>query len=85
MANEPQNPQDPNDKSWKPAFDNIPDHPGQPAGNPPSGYDRVEEAGTFQMLWDCKYCSTKKLLGVTHKFLPQLRCRARRERALFPV
>jgi len=35
-----------------------------------SQYDRVEEAGTFQMLWDCKYCSTKKLLGVTHKFCP---------------
>jgi hypothetical protein len=70
MANEPQNPQDPNDKSWKPAFDNIPDNPGQPAGNPPPGYDRVAEAGTFQMLWDCKYCSTKKLLGVTHKFCP---------------
>ncbi len=70
MANEPQNPQDPNDKSWKPAFDNIPENPGQPAGSPPPGYDRVEEAGTFQMLWDCKYCSTKKLLGVTHKFCP---------------
>jgi hypothetical protein len=67
MANEPQ---DPNDKSWKPAFDNIPDNPGQPAGNLPPGVDRVEEAGTFQMLWDCKYCSTKKLLGVTHKFCP---------------
>lgn len=43
-----------------------------PAGapNPLGGYDRVEEAGTFQMLWDCKYCNTKKLLGVTHKFCP---------------
>lgn len=41
--------------------------------NPDPGapqYDRVEEAGTFQMLWDCKYCNTKKLLGVTHKFCP---------------
>lgn len=36
----------------------------------PSGYDRVEEAGTYQMLWDCKYCGTKKLLGLNHKFCP---------------
>jgi len=38
--------------------------------NGPGGYDRVEEEGTYQMLWDCKYCGTKKLLGVTHKFCP---------------
>lgn len=38
--------------------------------NPGGGYDRVEETGTYQMLWDCKYCGTKKLLGVTHKFCP---------------
>src|SRR5688572_20468405 len=36
--------------------------------NPDNKYDRVEEEGTYQMLWDCKYCATKKLLGVTHKF-----------------
>lgn len=50
-----------------------PKKPGdKPAGapDPLGGYDRVEEAGTYQMLWDCKYCATKKLLGVTHKFCP---------------
>jgi len=26
--------------------------------------------GTYQMLWDCKYCSTPKLLGVTHRHCP---------------
>jgi RNA polymerase subunit RPABC4/transcription elongation factor Spt4 len=26
--------------------------------------------GVYEMLWDCKYCSTKKLLGKTHKFCP---------------
>lgn len=59
MANEPQ---DPGSKPEGQA-------PG-PGNTPPPGYDRVEEAGTFQMLWDCKYCGTKKLLGVTHKFCP---------------
>lgn len=40
------------------------------ANDPLKGYDRVEETGVYQMLWDCKYCNTKKLLGVTHKFCP---------------
>ncbi|GAB4442272.1 MAG: hypothetical protein OHK0011_24690 [Turneriella sp.] len=60
MANEPQN----NPGNIEPAQQ----HGGTPT--PPPGYDRVEEVGTFQMLWDCKYCGTKKLLGVTHKFCP---------------
>jgi Sigma-70 region 2 len=25
---------------------------------------------TFEMLWDCPYCGTKKLLGKTHRFCP---------------
>lgn len=25
---------------------------------------------TYQMLWDCKYCGTQKLLGVTHRHCP---------------
>jgi ribosomal protein S27AE len=25
---------------------------------------------TYQMLWDCNYCGTKKLLGLTHRFCP---------------
>ncbi len=60
MANEPQN----NPENTNPA---------QGTGGAPTpapGYDRVEEAGTYQMLWDCKYCGTKKLLGLTHKFCP---------------
>jgi hypothetical protein len=26
--------------------------------------------GTYQMLWDCKFCGTEKLLGVTHRHCP---------------
>ncbi len=26
--------------------------------------------GTYQMLWDCKFCGTTKLLGVTHRHCP---------------
>jgi hypothetical protein len=78
MANDPQVPQDPKEnqptdasgKSPQPAFGSgTGPSEGTGASSVP-GYDRVEEAGTFQMLWDCKYCGTKKLLGVTHKFCP---------------
>ena len=24
----------------------------------------------FEMLWDCSYCSAKKLLGLTHRHCP---------------
>lgn len=27
-------------------------------------------AGTYQMLWDCRFCSTEKLLGITHRHCP---------------
>jgi predicted nucleic acid-binding Zn ribbon protein len=26
--------------------------------------------GTYQMLWDCRFCGTQKLLGVTHRHCP---------------
>jgi len=26
--------------------------------------------GTYQMLWDCPFCETKKLLGLTHRHCP---------------
>ncbi|MBN1565488.1 MAG: zinc ribbon domain-containing protein [Anaerolineae bacterium] len=29
-----------------------------------------KEAGTYQMLWDCKFCGTEKLLGITHRHCP---------------
>ncbi len=27
-------------------------------------------AGEYQMLWDCRFCGTEKLLGVTHRHCP---------------
>ncbi len=38
-------------------MDNVP--------NPPAGQAKV-----YEMLWDCKFCGTKKLLGKTHRFCP---------------
>lgn len=30
----------------------------------------MSNSKTYEMLWDCKYCGTKKLLGKTHRFCP---------------
>ncbi|MBC8099686.1 MAG: zinc ribbon domain-containing protein [Armatimonadetes bacterium] len=32
--------------------------------------ERIADSKTYEMLWDCKACSTKKLLGKTHQFCP---------------
>jgi hypothetical protein len=41
--------------------------------------------GTYQMLWDCRFCGTQKLLGVTHRHCPN--CGAAQDPAwrYFPV
>lgn len=31
---------------------------------------REESLGSFEMLWDCSHCDTKKNLGVTHRHCP---------------
>ncbi len=31
----------------------------------------IYDEGTYEMLWDCKYCGTQKLLGKTHRFCPK--------------
>ena len=31
---------------------------------------REEDVGTYEMLWDCTYCGTGKLLGLTHRHCP---------------
>src|SRR5687768_8288081 len=28
------------------------------------------DGNVYEMLWDCKFCGTKKLLGKTHRFCP---------------
>ncbi len=38
-------------------------NPGQP-GTPPG------DENVFQMLWDCRFCGTKKLLGLDHRHCP---------------
>lgn len=43
---------------------NPPIPPNNPRGR------RVEELGTYEMIWDCKFCGSSNLPAKTHKFCP---------------
>ncbi len=43
------------------------------------GSPRSSGGKTYEMLWDCKFCGTKKLLGKTHRFCPN--CGAQQDAA----
>ena len=45
---------------------------------------RSEDMGTFQMLWDCGYCGTDKLLGLDHRHCPGCGSPQDAERRYFP-
>ncbi len=36
----------------------------------PRGPGRSEDLGTFEMIWDCKFCGTQGLPAKTHRFCP---------------
>ncbi len=48
------------------------------------GNTRVYNAGTYQMLWDCAYCGTDKLLGLNHRFCPNCGAPQDTTRRYFP-
>ena len=39
---------------------------------------------TYEMLWDCEYCGTKKLLGKTHRHCPECGAAQDADRRYFP-
>lgn len=39
---------------------------------------------TYEMMWDCEYCGTKKLLGKTHRFCAECGAPQNPERRYFP-
>ncbi len=49
-----------------------------------TGGTRVETTGVYEMLWDCEFCDTKKLLGVTHRFCPNCGAPQDADRRYFP-
>jgi predicted RNA-binding Zn-ribbon protein involved in translation (DUF1610 family) len=42
-------------------------------------------AGVYEMLWDCAYCGTRKLLGKTHRFCPKCGAPQDPTRRYFPA
>ncbi|MCA9623041.1 MAG: hypothetical protein KC731_28680, partial [Myxococcales bacterium] len=42
------------------------------------------EEKTYEMLWDCEYCSAQKLLGVTHRFCPECGAAQNPQKRYFP-
>lgn len=48
------------------------------------GNKRVETVGTYEMLWDCEFCGTAKLLGLTHRFCPNCGASQNPEKRYFP-
>jgi len=41
-----------------------------PIPNDPNRPGRVEELGTYEMIWDCKFCGTQNLPALSRKFCP---------------
>ncbi len=52
---------------------------------PPTSQGERHGAGTYQMLWDCKFCGTEKLLGVTHRHCPNCGAAQDPTRRYFPA
>lgn len=54
------------------SIDSAPANPAKPTPKVVQTGKGTTEAvvGTYQMLWDCDVCNTKKLLGVTHRHCP---------------
>lgn len=42
------------------------------------------DLGTYEMLWDCKFCGAKKLLGLTHRYCPNCGAPQDPDRRYFP-
>lgn len=43
------------------------------------------DLGTYEMLWDCEFCGTTKLLGLTHRFCPNCGATQNPAKRYFPA
>lgn len=49
---------------------NLKAPPAPPAEQPQQPSQEQRVGNTYEMLWDCEFCGSKKLLGLTHRFCP---------------
>ncbi len=50
----------------------------------PTAADTTPQGKVYEMLWDCDYCATAKLLGKTHRFCPNCGAGQNPEKRYFP-
>lgn len=46
--------------------------------------DRVEQLGTYEMVWDCPFCGTQNIPAKTHQFCPNCGASQKPENRRFP-
>lgn len=79
-----------------PSLFDIPKDPHQPDDDEtleerpqPESYQengaRVSHTGTYEMLWDCEFCGSTKLLGKTHRYCPTCGAPQNPEKRYFPA
>lgn len=47
--------------------------------------ETTRQGGTYEMQWDCEYCGTGKLLGLTHRFCPNCGAAQNPDKRYFPA
>jgi len=52
---------------------------------PKTSSDSESESAVYEMLWDCEYCGTRKLLGLTHRFCPNCGAGQNPQKRCFPA
>lgn len=57
---------------------NLPAPPSAPTES------RDDDGNVYEMMWDCKFCGTAKLLGVTHRYCPNCGSAQDAEKRYFP-
>lgn len=65
----------------------TPPDPGKPSSSQSAGGEPAQTrrtVGTYQMLWDCNFCDTRKLLGLDHRYCPNCGAPQDAERRYFP-
>jgi hypothetical protein len=45
----------------------------------------IQAGGTYEMLWDCEYCATSKLLGLSQRFCPHCGAPQNPDKRYFPA
>ena len=65
-----------------PATPHTPEAPEPPPSPVPT--ETEDDGDVYEMMWDCQYCNTPKLLGLTHRYCPNCGAAQDAEARYFP-